>query len=49
MINKLGYIFSKNDKIKLSFLMVVIAIGSFLELMGCLLYTSQKNVIEIVG
>ena len=45
MINKLGYIFSKNDKIKLSFLMVVIAIGSFLELMGVTIFMPFINII----
>lgn len=34
MIRKFQYIFSKKDKLKVAFLMVVILVGSFLELMG---------------
>ncbi|MCM1125468.1 MAG: ABC transporter ATP-binding protein/permease [Lachnospiraceae bacterium] len=34
MIKKLAYIFNKKEKIKLLFLMIMIIIGSFIELMG---------------
>ena len=45
MINKLGYIFSKHDKIKLYSLMMTIAVGSFFELMGVTIFMPFINII----
>ena len=45
MAGKLAYIFSRGEKIKLFFLMIVIVIGSFLELMGVAIFTPFINII----
>lgn len=45
MINKLGYIFSKHDKIKLYSLMMTIVVGSFFELMGVTIFMPFINII----
>ena len=34
MLKKLNFIFSKSDKVKIVFLLFIVVIGSFLELMG---------------
>lgn len=39
MLKKLGYIFSRTDKIKVCILMVVVIIGSFLELMSVSIFS----------
>ena len=38
MINKLGFIFSGREKRRLAVLLVIIIIGSFLELMGVTIF-----------
>ncbi|MCH5250259.1 MAG: ABC transporter ATP-binding protein [Lachnospiraceae bacterium] len=39
MIKKLGYIFSKTDKIKIGLLMVIVIVGSFLELLAVSIFS----------
>lgn len=38
MLKKLGYIFSKKDKVTIAFLLVAVIIGSFFELMGVTIF-----------
>lgn len=38
MLSKLNYIFSSKDKVKIVFLMIMIVIGSFLELLGVTIF-----------
>ena len=45
MAGKLGYIFSRSEKLKLFLLMVAIVVGSFLELMGVAVFTPFINII----
>lgn len=45
MLAKLRYIFNRGDKIKISFLLVAVVIGSFLELLGVAIFTPFINVI----
>lgn len=39
MIKKLGYIFSKTDKIKIGLLLVIVIVGSFLELLAVSIFS----------
>lgn len=45
MLNKLNYIFSKRDKIRLVLLMLMMIIGSMLELMGVTIFMPFINII----
>ena len=45
MLNKLNYIFSKRDKVRLVLLMIMMMIGSVLELMGVTIFMPFINII----
>lgn len=45
MLKKLNYIFTGKDKVKMVFILVSVAIGSFLELMGVAIFSPFVNVI----
>ncbi len=45
MLTKLRYIFDRKDKIKILFLLVIVVVGSFLELMGVAIFSPFVNVI----
>ena len=38
MLKQLGYIFSKKDKVKIFFLLIMVIIGAFFELMGVAIF-----------
>ena len=46
MLTKLGYIFDKRDKWKIGALLVVVVIGSFLELLGVTIFMPFINIIQ---
>ena len=45
MLNKLNYIFSKKQKMKLVFILILIIIGSFMELMGVTVFLPFVDII----
>lgn len=46
MLKKLGYIFDKRDKWKIAALLLVVVVGSFLELLGVTIFMPFINVIQ---
>lgn len=46
VLTKLGYIFDKRDKWKITMLLVAVVVGSFLELLGVTIFMPFINIIE---
>lgn len=49
ILTKLGYIFDKRDKWKISVLLVAVVLGSFLELLGVTIFMPFINIIQEPG